>query len=150
MAQNKDKSSNNPDRMFISYLFMNISRIMKLNLKYSRIKVVADQVAVALSHAAVLEESQLMREKLEEQNQVLQQAKRDAMMASRARNSFQKVMNDGMRKPMHTILGLLSLLREGRSLSPEQRTIVDSMARTGNVLSILINDAMDIREKVIC
>lgn len=112
-------------------------------------KVVADQVAVALSHAAVLEESQHMREKLEEQNRALQQAKRDAMMASQARNSFQKVMNDGLRRPMHTITGLLSVLHEDGNLSTEQRTIVDAMARTGIVLSTLINDAMDIRAKVI-
>ncbi|XP_031396433.1 ethylene receptor 2 isoform X2 [Punica granatum] len=105
------------------------------------------KVAVAISHAAVLEESQLMREKLEEQNRALQQAKRDAMMASQARSSFQKVMNDGLRRPMHTISGLLSLLREDGTLSHEQRTILDAMSRTGNVLSTLINDAMDIRGK---
>ncbi|KAK7344002.1 hypothetical protein VNO77_13188 [Canavalia gladiata] len=106
------------------------------------IKVVADQVAVALSHAAILEESQLMREKLEEQNRALQQAKRNAMMASQARNAFQKVMSDGMRRPMHSIVGLLSAIQDG-SLKNEQKLIVDAMLRTGNVLSNLINDAMD-------
>ncbi|PQP93287.1 protein EIN4 [Prunus yedoensis var. nudiflora] len=74
------------------------------------VEVVADQVAVA-SHAAVLEESQLMREKLGEQNRALQQAKKNAMMASQARHSFQKVMSHGMRRPMHTILGLLSCFK---------------------------------------
>ncbi|KAK4755700.1 hypothetical protein SAY87_009457 [Trapa incisa] len=108
------------------------------------IKVVADQVAVAISHAAVLEESQLMREKLEEQNRALQQAKKDAMMASQARNSFQEVMNDGLRRPMHTVMGLLSVLAEDGNMSLEQKTIVDAMARTGNVLSTLMNDVMDI------
>lgn len=135
--------------MFMNYLFMNISRVMKSNLKCFHLKVVADQVAVALSHAAVLEESQLMREKLEEQNRTLQQAKRDAMMASEARNSFQKVMKNGLRRPMHAISGLLSLLREDENMSFEQRTIVDAMARTTNVLLTLTNDAMDIVGKVI-
>ncbi|XP_062108145.1 ethylene receptor 2-like [Humulus lupulus] len=106
------------------------------------VKVVADQVAVALSHAAVLEESQLMREKLAEQNRALQQAKRNAMLASQARNSFQKVMSNGMRRPMHSVLGLLSMLQD-ESLSNEQRVIVDAMVRTSNVLSTLINDVMD-------
>ncbi|XP_054806126.1 ethylene receptor 2 [Prosopis cineraria] len=110
------------------------------------IKVVADQVAVALSHAAILEESQLMREKLEEQNRALQQAKRNAMMASQARNSFQKVMGDGMRRPMHSILGLLSMIVD-ENLKSEQKLIVDAMLRTSNVLSNLINDAMDISVK---
>ncbi|KAA8548775.1 hypothetical protein F0562_000459 [Nyssa sinensis] len=107
------------------------------------VKVVADQVAVALSHAAVLEESQLMREKLEEQNRALQQAKQDAMMASKARNSFQKVMSNGMRRPMHSILGLLSIMQD-ENLRSQQRILVDAMVKTSNVLSTLINDVMDI------
>ncbi|KAJ1381096.1 Signal transduction response regulator, receiver domain [Sesbania bispinosa] len=106
------------------------------------IKVVADQVAVALSHAAILEESQLMREKLEEQNRALQQEKMNAMMASQARASFQKVMSNGMRRPMHSILGLLSMVQD-ENLKNDQKLIVDSMLRTSNVLSNLINDAMD-------
>ncbi|PON43356.1 Ethylene receptor [Parasponia andersonii] len=106
------------------------------------VKVVADQVAVALSHAAVLEESQLMREKLAEQNRALQQAKRNAMLASQARNSFQKVMSNGMRRPMHSVLGLISMLQD-ENMSNEQRVIVGAMARTSNVLSTLINDVMD-------
>lgn len=110
------------------------------------VKVVADQVAVAISHAAVLEESHLMREQLAEQNRALQQAKRNAMMASQARNSFQKVMSDGMRRPMHSISGLLSMMQDEK-LSTEQRLIVDAMAKTSNVLSTLINDAMDISTK---
>ncbi|KAF7807008.1 ethylene receptor 2-like [Senna tora] len=110
------------------------------------IKVVADQVAVALSHAAILEESQLMREKLEEQNRALQQARRNAMMASQARNLFQKVMSDGMRRPMHSVLGLLSIIQD-ENLKSEQKLIVDAMLRTSNVLSNLINDAMDISAK---
>ncbi|MQL05507.1 GAF domain-containing protein, partial [Escherichia coli] len=96
------------------------------NQELEIIKVVADQVAVALSHAAILEESQLMREKLEEQNRALQQAKRNAMMASQARNSFQKVMSDGMRRPMHSILGLLSMIQDD-NLKNEQKLIVDAM-----------------------
>lgn len=106
------------------------------------IKVVADQVAVAISHAAVLEESQLMRDQLAEQNRALQQAQRNALMASQARNSFQRVMSHGMRKPMHSVLGLLSVLKD-ENLSSEQNVIVDTMLKTGNVLSLLINDVMD-------
>ncbi|KAF8388205.1 hypothetical protein HHK36_026871 [Tetracentron sinense] len=110
------------------------------------VEVVADQVAVALSHAAVLEESQLMREKLVEQNRALQQAKKNAMMASQARNSFQKVMSDGMRKPMHSISGLLSIIQD-ENMSSEQRIIVDAMVKTSSVLSTLINDVMEISTK---
>ncbi|GAB4842797.1 Enoyl-[acyl-carrier-protein] reductase [NADPH, B-specific] 2, mitochondrial, partial [Ancistrocladus abbreviatus] len=95
-----------------------------------------------MSHAAVLEESQRMREKLVEQNRALQQAKRNAMMASQARNSFQKVMSNGMRKPMHSILGLLSVLQVD-NFNSQQRLIIDTIMKTSNVLSVLTNDVMD-------
>lgn len=109
------------------------------------VKVVADQVAVALSHAAVLEESRLMRDKLVAQNQALQQAKQDAMRASQARSSFQTVMSKGLRKPMHSIMGLLSILQDENSNSQhgQQRVLVETMVKTSNVLSMLINDVMD-------
>lgn len=107
------------------------------------VEVVADQVAVALSHADVLEESHMMREKLAEQNRALQQAKKNAMMASQARNTFQKVMSHGMRRPMHSILGLLSIFSE-ENMSFEQRITIDAMLKTSNVLSTLINDVMEI------
>ncbi|KAL8233268.1 hypothetical protein R6Q57_003046 [Mikania cordata] len=110
------------------------------------VEVVADQVAVALSHAAVLEESQSMREKLVEQNRVLQQAKENAMMASQARNMFQKVMSHGMRRPMHSIMGLLSILQDEKK-SPNQTNIIDTLTKTSSVLSTLINDVMEISGK---
>lgn len=110
------------------------------------VEVVADQVAVALSHAAVLEDSQLMREKLSEQNRALQLARKNAMMASQARDSFQKVMSHGMRRPMHSILGLLSIFQLD-NLNSDQKIIIDTMVKTGNVLSTLINDVMDISSK---
>lgn len=109
------------------------------------VEVVADQVAVALSHANVLEESQLMRNQLKERNRALQQAKKDAIMANQARDSFQQVMSRGMRRPMHSILGLLSMFEE--NMNSEQRILVDAMVRTGNVISTLINDVTDISAK---
>ncbi|KAK1362526.1 Ethylene receptor [Heracleum sosnowskyi] len=116
------------------------------NQEIEILNAVADQVAVALSHAAVLEESQLVREKLAEQNRALQQAKQDAMMATHARNSFQTVVSNGLRRPMHSIMGLLSVMQD-ENLSNEQQTLVNTMATTSNVLSVLINDVMDTSPK---
>uniref|UniRef100_A0A7N0UUD6 Ethylene receptor n=2 Tax=Kalanchoe fedtschenkoi TaxID=63787 RepID=A0A7N0UUD6_KALFE len=110
------------------------------------IKVVADQVAVALSHASVLEESQLMREKLEEQNRALQQARKCAMMANQARASFQKVMSNGVRRPMHSIAGLLSLLQD-ENMTSEKRLIVDALVKSNDVVSTLVDDLIDISPK---
>ncbi|XP_069149213.1 ethylene receptor 2-like [Solanum lycopersicum] len=74
------------------------------------VEVVADQVVVALSRATVLEE--LMRKKLEARNGLLQQAKKNTVKASQTRNSFKKVMNNGMIRPMQSILSLLSILQD--------------------------------------
>ncbi|XWS58385.1 hypothetical protein CRYUN_Cryun08bG0029800 [Craigia yunnanensis] len=110
------------------------------------VEVVADQVAVALSHAAVLEESQLMREKLGQQNRLLQQARKNAMMASQARNSCQKVLSHGMKRPLHSILGLLSVFQD-ENMNLNQKTVVDTLVKTSTVLSTLINDVMEISAK---
>ncbi|XP_042421378.1 ethylene receptor 2-like [Zingiber officinale] len=110
------------------------------------IEVVSDQVAVALSHAAVLEESHVIRDKLVEQNKALLQAKQNVMMASQAWNLFQKVMSQGIRRPIHSIVGLLSLMQQA-NLSLEQRLTVNAMAKTGNVVSTLINDVMVINRE---
>jgi ethylene receptor len=106
------------------------------------VEVVADQVAVALSHASVLEESQHMREKLEEQNRVLLLAQQEALRASGARSSFQITMSEGMRRPMHSIVGLFSMLQMEK-LKAEQRLVVDAIAKTSVVLSTLVGDVMD-------
>ncbi|PPD74740.1 hypothetical protein GOBAR_DD28322 [Gossypium barbadense] len=76
------------------------------------VEVVADQVAVALSHAAILEESMRARDLLMEQNVALDLARREAETAIRARNDFLAVMNHEMRTPMHAIIALSSLLQE--------------------------------------
>ena len=108
------------------------------------VEVVVDQVIVALSHATVLEE--LMREKLEARNGLQQQAKENVVKASQTRYSFQNLMNNGMRRPMHSILGLLSILQD-ENTSTNQKIIIDTMVRMSTVLLNLINDAMDIPDK---
>lgn len=52
------------------------------------VEVVADQVAVALSHAAILEESLRARDQLQEQNAILDGARREAEKAIQAKNDF--------------------------------------------------------------
>uniref|UniRef100_A0A3Q7IYF9 Uncharacterized protein n=1 Tax=Solanum lycopersicum TaxID=4081 RepID=A0A3Q7IYF9_SOLLC len=89
-------------------------------------------MAVALSYTMVLEESQLMMEKLEARKVLLQQAKENAVKARQARNSFQKVMNNGMRRPMHLILSLLFILQDEKTIS-NQKIIIDTMVRTSTV-----------------
>ncbi|PIA57498.1 hypothetical protein AQUCO_00600311v1 [Aquilegia coerulea] len=107
------------------------------------IEVVADQVAVALSHAAILEESMRARDMLMEQNIALDLARREAEMAIRARNDFLAVMNHEMRTPMNAIIALSSLLLE-IELTPEQRVMVETVLKSSNLLATLINDVLEL------
>ncbi|KAF6167376.1 hypothetical protein GIB67_020682 [Kingdonia uniflora] len=93
------------------------------------IEVVADQVAVALSHATILEESMRARDHLAEQNVALDLARREPETAIRARNDFLAVMNHEMRTPMHAIIALYSLLQE-TELTAEQRLMVETVLKS--------------------
>lgn len=101
------------------------------------------QVAVALSHAAYLEESLKARDLLVDQNVALDMARMQAETAIRARNDFLAVMNHEMRTPMHAIIALSSLLQE-TDLTPEQRSMVDTVLKSSNLLATLINDVLDL------
>ncbi|MCD7453637.1 Enoyl-[Datura stramonium] len=103
------------------------------------VRAAADQVAVALSHAAMVEESQRTIEKLMEQNRALRKAREDVLRASQARNGLLAIVSHRLRRPMHSILGLLSVLQEEK-LRDEQQLLVDSMIKTSNVVSTLMDD----------
>ncbi|CAF1923673.1 BnaCnng69330D [Brassica napus] len=108
------------------------------------VKVVADQVAVAISHAVILEESQLMREKLAEQNRALQVARENALRANQAKAAFEEMMGDAMRRPVRSILGLLPMITRDGGLQENQKVIVDAMGRTSELLLHLVSNAGDI------
>ncbi|KAM1058241.1 hypothetical protein EV2_032328 [Malus domestica] len=107
------------------------------------VDVVANQVAVALSHAAILEESMRARKQLTEQNDALDLAWREAEMAIHARDDFLAVMNHEMRTPMHAIIALSSLLLE-TELTPEERLMIETALKSSNLLETLVNDVLDL------
>lgn len=100
-------------------------------------------MAVALSHAAILEESMHARDQLMEQNFALDKARQEAEMAVHARNDFLAVMNHEMRTPMHAIISLSSLLLE-TELSPEQRVMIETILKSSNLVATLISDVLDL------
>ncbi|KAG5588084.1 hypothetical protein H5410_048518 [Solanum commersonii] len=120
-----------------------------LNQEIEIVTAAADQVAVALSHAAVVEESEYIKDRLTEQNQALQKAREEALRASQARSAFQTVMSHRLRRPMHSILGLLSMLQEEK-LRDEQQLLVHSIIKPSNVVSTLMDDVIvtSTKEKV--
>lgn len=110
------------------------------------VEAVSDQVAVAVSHAAVLEEWQLTRYKLAERQRALVQARHDAAVATRARDAAHGAMRDGVLRPMHAVLGLLSVMQAQHQdevlRCAEQRLAVGAMARTSALSSTLMDDVM--------
>ncbi|KAJ7977611.1 Ethylene receptor [Quillaja saponaria] len=107
------------------------------------VNVVADQVAVALSHAAIVEESMRAHDQLREQNVALDLARRESEMAIHARNDFLSVMNHEMGTPMCAIVALSSLLLE-TELTPEQRVIIETVLKSSDLLTTLVNDVLDL------
>lgn len=78
-----------------------------------------------------------------EQNVALDLARQEAEMAIHARNDFLAVMNHEMRTPMDAIIAFSSLLLE-TELNPEQRVMIESVLKSGNLLATLINDVLDL------
>ncbi|XP_077216730.1 ethylene receptor-like [Tasmannia lanceolata] len=105
------------------------------------VEVVADEVAVALSHAAILEESMRTRHLLMQQNAALDLARREEEIAIHAHNEFFTVMNREMRTPTHGIVALSSILQETH-LTPEHRLMTETILKSSNFLFTLINDIL--------
>ncbi|WVZ77342.1 hypothetical protein U9M48_025220 [Paspalum notatum var. saurae] len=110
------------------------------------VQAVADQVAVALSHAAALEESQLIRHKLAEQHGALMRAKSELAAATKARNAARGAVHSAMERSMHAVVGLVSVVQQeaAATMRPEQRLAVDAIARTSAVSNTLMDDVMEI------
>ncbi|TVU33036.1 hypothetical protein EJB05_24817, partial [Eragrostis curvula] len=105
------------------------------------VQAVADQVAVALSHAAALEDSELIRHKLAEQQGALLQARQELASATEATNAAHGAMRDAVRRATHPVVGLLSVMQqEAAAMRPEQRRAVDALARTSALMDA---DAME-------
>lgn len=101
------------------------------------------QVAVALSHAALLEESMRAQNQLMEQNVALDLARREAEKAIHARNDFRAVMNHEMRTPMLATIALSSLLLE-TDLTPDQRLLTETVLKSSNILATFTDDVLDL------
>ncbi|CAL4975390.1 unnamed protein product [Urochloa decumbens] len=102
------------------------------------VQAVADQVAVALSHAAALEEWQLIRREVAEQHGALLHARSELEAANRA-------MRDAVARPAHAVVGLVSVMQREAAdavLRPEQRLAVDAVARASAVASVMADSVM--------
>lgn len=75
--------------------------------------------------------------------QKIEDAKEAAESANRAKSSFLAVVSHEMRTPLSGILGIVELMRRTR-LDVEQKTLLDTLARSADVLLHLVTNVLDL------
>jgi signal transduction histidine kinase/AmiR/NasT family two-component response regulator len=74
--------------------------------------------------------------------QTLEGAKRISEEVSRSKSQFLAVMSHEIKTPMQAIVGILDLL-ELTELTEEQRTLINHVSHSANLLQILLKDILD-------
>ncbi|XAR60649.1 Non-specific serine/threonine protein kinase [Bertholletia excelsa] len=101
---------------------------------------VANEVAVALSHAFIIEESFLVKKKLADLNIALHRTNEQVMNANEAMHSFWAVMTREIIGSSRPITAILSVLQAENWVSEEQKTMVDWAAKLGLLLAGLVEE----------
>ncbi|KAL1825827.1 hypothetical protein ACET3Z_012605 [Daucus carota] len=98
-----------------------------------RVKVAADQAAVALSHAEILEDFMRTSNQLMEQNLALESARQEAEIE----------IQHEMMTPVHAVIILSALLLE-TELTPDQRLLMETIQKNCSLLLVLIDGVLDL------